>query len=40
MRFLQGIVAALIILAIAAVAVAYSGVYNVAADAQGIPPLE
>ncbi len=40
LRFLQGFVAALILLAIAAVAVAYSGIYNVAADAPGIPPLE
>lgn len=40
MKFLQGFVAALILLAIAVVALAYSGIYNVAADAPGIPPLE
>ena len=40
MRFIQGFVAALIVVAIAVVAVAYSGVYNVAADAPGIQPVE
>src|SRR5215475_5379966 len=40
MKFLQGFVAALFVLTIAAVAVAYSGIYNVAANAPGIPPLE
>jgi mono/diheme cytochrome c family protein len=40
MRFIQGFVVALIVVAIAVVAVAYSGVYNVAADAPGLQPLE
>jgi mono/diheme cytochrome c family protein len=40
MRFVQGFIAALILLAVAAVAIAYSGVYNVAADAPGVQPLE
>jgi mono/diheme cytochrome c family protein len=40
MRFIQGFVSALIVVAIAAVAIAYSGLYNVAADAPGIQPLE
>jgi len=39
-KFLQGFVAALIVLTIAAVAVAFSGIYNVTANAPGIPPLE
>jgi len=40
MKFLQGFVAALIVLTTAAVAVAYSGIYNVAANAPRIPLLE
>ena len=40
MKFLLGFVVALSLLVIGAVAVAYSGSYNVAADAPGIPPLE